>query len=111
MSFRRILNKFNFYSFKHVEFRAEIKSAFAGNFTMLLYLKLKHTKFLLRHTVLMICQKQHAENDLNASNVMILLLKIKKKMLWCTKNVDDEALHSLFYEDSCQMLTEVAESL
>ena len=50
----------------------------------------------------MLCRKQHAEIGLEASKIMILMLKIKK-MLWHT---EDEELETLLHEDLCQAQVE-----
>ncbi|GBO17248.1 hypothetical protein AVEN_198073-1 [Araneus ventricosus] len=105
MSFRRSVNNSFFHSFKHVKFRAK-KGVFGGKFTALLYFEisqLKHTEFLLRLPATMLCRKQHAEFDLDASKIMILMLKIKRNAA--------EELEALLHEDSCQTLAELAESL
>ena len=44
-------------------------------------LQLKHTEFLLRLTVIMLCRKQHAEIGLGASKKMILKLKIMNALV------------------------------
>ncbi|GBO26683.1 hypothetical protein AVEN_220001-1 [Araneus ventricosus] len=58
-----------------------------------------HTEFLLRLTATILCRKQHAEIDLDASEIMILMLKIKNSLV------------ALLHEDSCQTLVELSESL
>ncbi|GBM27423.1 Mariner Mos1 transposase [Araneus ventricosus] len=51
----------------------------------------------------MFCRKQHAEIGLEASKITVLLLKIKR-------NAPKE-LEALIHENSCQTLTDPAESL
>ncbi|XP_020295170.1 uncharacterized protein LOC109860481 [Pseudomyrmex gracilis] len=41
---------------------------------------LKHTEFLLKLTATMLCRKQHAEIGLDASKIIILMLKIKNAL-------------------------------
>lgn len=44
-------------------------------------LQQKHTEFLLRLMVTMLCWKQHAEISLDASKIMILMLKIMNALV------------------------------
>ena len=45
-------------------------------------LQLKHLKFLLRLTATIVCQKQYAEIGLDASKIIILMLKIKNALVY-----------------------------
>ena len=58
----------------------------------------------------MLCQKQHAEFSLDASKIMILMLKIKNALAH-QKKFEDKELEALLHEDSCQVQAELAESL
>ncbi|GBM50676.1 hypothetical protein AVEN_234733-1 [Araneus ventricosus] len=62
-----------------------------------------HTEFLLSLMATMLCREQHAEIGLDASKIMILMLKIKRNA--------PEELEALLHENSCQTLAEFAESL
>ena len=73
-------------------------------------LQLKHTEFLLKLTVIMLCRKQHAEFGLDTSKVIILMLKIKNTLAH-RKKFKDEELEALLHEDSCQLQAELPESL
>jgi len=109
MSLRRSVNNFFFHSVKHVKLHAK-KRIFARNFSALFKknLQLKHTEFLLRLTATMLCRKQYAEIDLDASKIMILMLK---ECSGAPKKFEDEELKALLHEDSSQTLGELAQSL
>ena len=55
------------------------------------------------------CQKQHAEIGLDASKIMILMSKIKKRS-GAPKKFENEKLEELLHEDSCHLKAELAES-
>ena len=88
MSFCWSVNNFVFHSVKHIRFCAK-ESVFVGSFTGLLYSK----EFFLRLIATMLCWKQHVEIGLDASEIMILMLKVKNALtlaVWIfeTKLVD-----------------------
>jgi len=57
----------------------------------------------------MFCRKQHAEIDLDAPKIMILMLKITN--IGTSKKFEDEELEALLHKNSCQTLAELAKSL
>lgn len=60
--------------------------------------------------VTMLCWKQHAEISLDASKIMILMLKIMNALVHQKKFEDEDLEEALLHENSCQVQTEIAKS-